>query len=194
MNRSLLLLLALSLLLVTGCKAGEGEECAKNEDCGSSLTCHNFECVSIQTLREIKEKRAKRSADRAHCNRYVPHVLGRTYGADENLCFDKGLCTVSTAGECVASNDSDCTASTGCKFHGACGYVFDGDWARCGPRTTKDCQASERCRIHGRCVLSQSKEIGHVSSGDVRCLPRDRGDAWKEYSIVVENPYWMKVE
>ena len=54
-----LIILCGFVLAQTGCKAGEGSDCAKPQDCADLLTCHAYTCVSIEGLKAAKAKAAQ---------------------------------------------------------------------------------------------------------------------------------------
>lgn len=86
-------LLLLLLVAAMGCKAGEGERCAKPDDCGGGLTCDAdaLQCITAETI-------ACRKA---------------------NACRGLGYCTAKN-GKCQAVKDADCAKFEGCTILGQC--------------------------------------------------------------------------
>jgi len=171
-----------TLLLVAwtpGCKAGDGEPCAKNEDCAASLTCLEFKCVGIERMKQVKagaEERsreeatrqqeaaraeAKRREDRIFCSSqyWVSHDR-KQY----NWCLDSGACTrLPGTGKCRVTNDADCERATGCQNEGECGHTvamgYNGlPFHTCNPRNHRDCQSSQRCSSRRECFLMKFNE------------------------------------
>lgn len=126
----LLLLLILILIPFAGCKAGQGDRCAKSEDCGSGLVCFapteaqgsftkarsyadlepyldSYTCVTPEDLAEAAQAyRAEEKAAQARCRASV-------------MCVHAGLCTLKDD-KCIVGSDSDCRLSEGCKKYGNC--------------------------------------------------------------------------
>ena len=203
----------LFLLCLMACKAGDGAACAKNEDCANRLTCHEYECVNIERMKQIKAEKAKVAADRATCNRYVDYGRGR-----KNECYDYGRCSVNALGECVASNNQDCESSRECQEHGNCGYailpkVWEGakiQFNTCSPRNVSDCLRSNQCKTRNSCLLeiskskveSLSKNEPYYAVTSVMCnteanfhYAKDnaaRFDNGRIVEIIQSNPFWQK--
>ena len=49
--------LAAVCITLAGCKATEGQPCAKDDDCASLLACQAFSCTSIKELKALADKR-----------------------------------------------------------------------------------------------------------------------------------------
>ncbi len=172
-------ILALLLLLIplAGCKAGQGDRCAKSEDCGTGLVCFApteaqgsfikarsyadlepyldaYTCVTPEDLAEA----AQAFAD-ARCRARV-------------LCKDFGRCTEKD-GSCIATRDADCRASTiDCKDDGKCTAHRDG-W--CRATSNADCRATERCKRWGRCTAKDGK---CRATSDADCRATEKCKRW----------------
>ncbi len=128
-----LLLLILLLIPFAGCKAGQGDRCAKSEDCGSGLVCfapteaegsfikarsyadlkpylHDYTCVTPEDLAEAAQA----------------HLDAACRASDE--CEKFGYCTAKD-GSCRAISDADCKGSTACSEYGHC-TAKDGECAK----------------------------------------------------------------
>ena len=124
-------ILTLLLLLIpfAGCEAGQGDRCAKSEDCGTGLVC--FAPTEAQgSFRSYAD--LEPYLDRYIC--VTPEDLAEAAQAQldaacraTKLCEVGGLCTARDGG-CKATSDADCRASEGCKKWGNC-TAKDG-WCR----------------------------------------------------------------
>jgi len=170
--------LLVGLVLLGGCKATEGAACAKNEDCASGLTCHDYKCATIEQMKRLREERARRRADRQHCSaqymRGFPNVR-------ENTCLDNGWCSRAPNGECVAGRDEDCKESRKCSQTGKCRLVNARTYLTCGSGTTADCVGSTECSIKGKCALIEHIQNGHVSCGQP--LTPESRKRWRTISV-----------
>jgi hypothetical protein len=125
---TLAVLLTLGLL---GCKAREGEQCAKPEDCGQGLTCNDLVCANPTKLKEAEEAREAKEAALEKFKAEVEHDRHEQELAEH-------------ARHCVKSKD--------CRRFGACGTWRDGKLF-CFPTSAIDCQQSEHCREKGVCFF-----------------------------------------
>jgi len=78
-------MILLVLTLAAGCKASEGEACAKPEDCGSGLTCS--------------------PSPRNLCD--TPATMATMACQESPRCTEDGRCTAKD-GECIVTCAADC--------------------------------------------------------------------------------------
>ena len=128
-----------------GCKAGEGQRCAKPEDCNSGLTCGpSNTCETPEVVkRQLEDVKCRKS----------------------RKCRLWGKCTASD-GKCIATSDEDCRRALGrggeatglgwppiCKGHGLC-TARNGE---CIAGSDADCQQSDSCRKYGECMAKNGE-------------------------------------
>ena len=190
-----LLLLMLLLIPFAGCKAGQGDRCAKSEDCGSGLVCFapteaqgsfikarsyadlepyldSYTCVTPEDLAEAAQAYLADKAiaeEKAAQDRAIAEekaAQARCRASWYN-CKKYGRCTALYGyGSCQATSDADCRASNDCKEEGNC-TAKDG---RCQATSDADCRASETCQEYGRCTASEvCQEYSNCTAKDGWC-------------------------
>ena len=137
-------LLLVLLVAVVGCKAGDGERCAKPDDCavglmcGASSTCGTPESLVCAAKNPCKDFGLCTDKD-GEC------VATEASCAASSRCKDFGYCTEND-GKCVAT-EASCAASPACKNSGFC-TEKDGKCVA----TEASCAASLRCKDGGYCT------------------------------------------
>ena len=147
-------ILALLLLLIpfAGCKAGQGDLCAKSEDCGSGLVCFAPTEARGSFIKARSYADLERYLDTYTCvtpedlaEAAQAHLDAACRASDE--CRELGYCTAKD-GSCRATSDADCKGSTPCKDWGRC-TAKDG---YCQATIDADCKRSTACVESGRCT------------------------------------------
>ena len=150
----LLILLLIPLVAVTGCSGGRGDDCAKDADCGTNLSCQDLVCRSVEDIRFCSEA----------CS-YVGHCtagdgaesIGECRARSDADCKRSKACMNDDYGNCIARNGfcsrpantrSDCRRGVICSGWGLC-TARDG---YCQATIDADCKGSTACSQLGFCT------------------------------------------
>ena len=182
------------LLVLSGCKAAEGEPCLKGSDCRAELACVNDKCASC-----AKSDRCKLyglcAVVQGRCE--VPAVsdadCSKPHGEKSYTpCIQDGKCTAS-AGACSATSDEACAKSNLCKQSAACS-AKDG---QCIIASSDDCKKADVCAQLAHCTLRDGacaltsdddckaamacKSAGLCTLFDNRCTAQINADCKESY-------------
>ena len=150
-------------LTAFACGAGEGEECAKDNDCASGLAC------SHEGLRVLGHYHAKGDPDRAPAAKPTCETVQtiNCRKGDKSNCSKKGHCygrpdaTQRGHSQCMAKSSRECRYSQECYTEGRCN--LNKEKGVCAALTVKDCSGGV-CKTYGKCAFDSRSEACFAQS------------------------------